>query len=517
LSKLIFIFLLALTLNAKTFTLLSYNVENLFDLNYDKTEYKEYIPNTKSLWNKKTFDIKLANLQKVLEELDADIVALQEIENENLVKLLQKKLPQYKYYDFKKYKNSSVGLAVLSKIEIKSSTQLNVKFTNKTFRPIQELTFLFENNEFKVFNNHWPSKRSSESYRIKYAKTLFDRISTLAKDYDYILVGDFNSNYNEFETLKFEEKLNDSYNISGINQVLNTTLENQYISLSNILDFDRRVHYNLWLDLDYDKRFSTIYRGQNNTPDNILIPPALFDNKNLSYRIKSFTVYTPNYLYSNKKIHRWEIRNGIHKAKGYSDHLPILASFSTDKLYKNSLKNIKEESLDKISQLYTIENLPKDIEIKEAIVIYKDKNNAILKQKNDRAIYFYNNAQNLTLGFSYNLTISKIKSFFGLKEVIKFDILENNGKIDNFVEFYIDGNTIDLEDLKYQNEIITNLSGVYKKGKLYFKDKKIKIYFKDKNLIPKDDTKLSVNRAQLGYYKSQVQLIIHNKSDIDVN
>ena len=65
----------------------SYNVENFFDLNYDKTEYEEYKPNTKSLWNQRNFDIKLKNIIKVIEDLDADIIALQEIENLDLIKL----------------------------------------------------------------------------------------------------------------------------------------------------------------------------------------------------------------------------------------------------------------------------------------------------------------------------------------------------------------------------------------------------------------------------------------------
>ena len=58
----------------------------------DKTDYDEYIPNNKYLWNQRTFDAKLKNIIKVLNDLDADIIALQEIENENLIKLLKQKL-----------------------------------------------------------------------------------------------------------------------------------------------------------------------------------------------------------------------------------------------------------------------------------------------------------------------------------------------------------------------------------------------------------------------------------------
>ena len=150
----------------------SYNPENFFDLTNDKTEYDEYIPNNKYLWNQRTFDAKLKNIIKVLNDLDADIIALQEIENENLIKLLKQKLPQYSYYTFSKYPSSAVGLGFLSKIPIKNSKILNANLSQESYRPIIEATFTYENVDFKIFNNHWPSKAVGESYRVKYAKIL---------------------------------------------------------------------------------------------------------------------------------------------------------------------------------------------------------------------------------------------------------------------------------------------------------------------------------------------------------
>ena len=130
---LIFLFL-PIILFSQNIKIASYNVENFFDLNNDKTEYIEYIPNNKHLWNQRAFDAKLKNILKVINYLDADIIALQEIENENLIKLLKQKLPQYNYYTFSKYSNSAVGLGFLSKIPIKNNKskcyvtrELNVK------------------------------------------------------------------------------------------------------------------------------------------------------------------------------------------------------------------------------------------------------------------------------------------------------------------------------------------------------------------------------------------------------
>ncbi|WP_320034428.1 endonuclease/exonuclease/phosphatase family protein [Halarcobacter sp.] len=512
--RLFLLLFLSICLYAKDFTVSSYNVENLFDLELNKTDYKEYKPNTNSNWNKKTFNIKLSNTIKVLKDLDSDIIALQEIENKELIKLLLKILPEYKYYSFSKYPNASVGVGFLSKIKIIKNKTINVKFSNKIFRPILETTFKLDDFQFKIFNNHWPSKRSPESYRIKYAKKLFDRINELPEGYDYILLGDFNSNYNEFETIYYNKELNNTQSLTGINQVLNTTIDKNYITKEDILKYKKRVHYNLWLELAFEGRFSSKYRGENQTPDNILVSASLFDNKNISFKINSFKVFKPSYLYKNKKINRWQTVNKKHKGYGFSDHLPISASFTTAKVIKKESTNKK---IKHISQLYEKIKLTESIDLKDIIVIYKNANNAIIKQKNDRAIYLFNNAQGLIEGNFYNIKVFQIKNYFGLKEIKDFKIVKNNGKFLDYENLYLDLNKLNIDDLKYQNEIVKDIEGLYKNGNFYYKDKVINIYFRNKEDKPNNTMNIKIKRAQIGYYKDKIQLVIHKKSDFDVN
>ena len=515
--KLLLLFIFAFSVYAKTFTIASYNVENLFDLVKDRSDYREYQPNTKAKWNQKNYNIKINNVLKVIKDLDADIIALQEIENKQMIQLLLRRLPNYKYSSFTKYRNSSVGVGFLSKIKITSNDDIDVKFTNKLFRPILETTFQLDNIEFKVFNNHWPSKRVAESYRVKFAKKLYDRLKKLPKDYDYILIGDFNSNYNEFETIYKDRKLNNTQGLTGINQVLNTTINKKFVTYDDILKRGKNVNYNLWLDLSYNERFSNKYRGRNNTPDNIIISPALFDNKKLTYIPKSFQVFKPNYLYKNKKIIRWKMSNRIHQGSGFSDHLPIFAEFSTNKGNKNPLKKIEKKELNKISQLYNKTKLIDNIYLKDVIVIYKHGKNAIVKQKNDRAIYLYNNAQELKEGYSYDLSISQIKDYNGLKEIEDYKIKNQNGKIKNYKNLYLNAKYIDIFDTKYQNEIVINISGTFKKGKLYIGNNRIKLFAKNKKDLPKENSEVKIKRAHMGYYRNNVQILIHDKSEMDVN
>src|SRR5690606_70513 len=202
--------------------------------------------------------------------MNADIVALQEIESQEALTLLLQKLPLYPYFDFVKNPNSSVGVAVISKFKIINQAVIEVRSKQVIERPIQKVTVqIDENKQLTLFNNHWRSKKASESKRIEYALSLQNYLEKQNEKSDYILLGDFNSNYDEYLTFKHDKKLNDSYNITGINQVLNTTINQQYVTKETIFNPTQRVHYNLWLELPYHERYSYFYKNHPNTPDNM--------------------------------------------------------------------------------------------------------------------------------------------------------------------------------------------------------------------------------------------------------
>ena len=128
-----------------------------------------------------------------------------------------------------------------------------------------------------------------------------------------------------------------------------------------------------------------------NNPPPFFFIFSLFDSINISYVNNSFQVFKPEYLYKKKKIQRWKTigKNRIHAGRGYSDHLPIYAVFSTNKYTNYSISQSKQDSTTDISFLYKIENLENTITLKNVIVIYKNKSNAIIKQLDNRSIYVY--------------------------------------------------------------------------------------------------------------------------------
>ncbi|OUR73569.1 hypothetical protein A9Q76_02365, partial [Arcobacter sp. 31_11_sub10_T18] len=158
---------------------------------------------------------------------------------------------------------------------------------------------------------------------------------------------------------------------------------------------------------------------------------------------------------------------------------------------------------------------------KNIVVIYKKKSNAIIKQLDNRAIYIYKEAKELELGKMYDLEVKRIKNYHGLKEIVKINTHKFKKEFPQYKTLYTQANTIDILDFDSQNEIITNLSGIYKKGYLHYLKKnvkkKIKLYSKNRSLLPKNGQKINIISGHLSFYKSKAQIIIYKESDFSVN
>jgi len=330
------IFFIIVSVSASvTFKITSYNVENLFDLEHNGTEYKEYIPNSKSNWTLKTANIKYINIGKVLTDIDADIVALQEVESLksllNLRKVLKSSNTYYPYYAIASQQNSTVKCAFLSKFPIINKEEIIIEGT--AARSILKIKLKINNNNLFIFNNHWKSKSGPESLRIKYAEALKKGINKLTKESDYILLGDFNANYNEYITFLKSKKLNNTQGVTGINHILGTLNGSELIGESLVFDPQNSNNlYNLWLELTPYKRWSYNFFGKKGSPDNIIVSKGLYNKEGISYIDNSFNKFQENYLFNNRAIYRWQTtrnRNGKHLGFGFSDHLPIYAYFTT--------------------------------------------------------------------------------------------------------------------------------------------------------------------------------------------
>lgn len=338
LSKIFTIFLLFCSvIFAKTLTIASYNVENLFDLNDDKTEYDVYKP---GVWNLTSYKIKLKNAAFVISKINADIISLQEIESktvmDDLKTVLSRNNTKYKYLAFEKTKSQAVGVGLFSKYPIVKTKAYSVVNS----RPVMRCDIAVDDDTISVFSVHFPSKGHPESERIKAANVVRRAIDTLIanENYEYYITGDFNSDYDEFAKSLTQETDN-SKGKTGINHVLKTFRnkhgEKPEISL---IPLAKDEHFDPWIEVDFVDRWSYIFRGNRNSLDHILFPQNMTDTIGWRYIYGSFSHFIIPEIMKDGKPYDWQYsRAGKHYNSGYSDHLPIIA-----KITNESIENIEQ-------------------------------------------------------------------------------------------------------------------------------------------------------------------------------
>jgi Endonuclease/Exonuclease/phosphatase family len=321
-----------------TITIVSYNVENLFDMADNGDEYPEYKPNHNN-WTNNTYQIKCANIASVLAQINADIAVLVEVENENalsglLSALAERKCP-YPYYALGGARTGSVMPVVLSKFPVLSEKTFGVAAgASEHNRNMLEAAVYLGSDTLTVFACHWPSKTHKESGRLANAKLLAERLASLPKGSDYVVAGDFNEDYDECETFS-TTGLDDTKGVTGLNHILGTVSSAPgkfvvYRRKSDVASDTGVALFDPWLELPEARRLTTVYKGRPETPDHILLAASMFDTTGISYVDNSFAPFTWNgRLTKDGAPFRWQMRftksGPIHIGEGFSDHLPVAA------------------------------------------------------------------------------------------------------------------------------------------------------------------------------------------------
>lgn len=229
----VLVFLSVLSSNnvhSKEFSIMSYNLENLFDTTHDfgKDDYT-YLPkevkdnsqdiqnHCKSLsrdfyiksclnvdWTTDKLNQKLKNLSKVIKLYNfgqgADILVFQEIENQNVMNLFMRKELRslgYKYSVVLEGEDSrGIDNGIVSKYPIINQKihKINLNGIAKKTRGILQADVLINDKIVSVLGNHWPSQGNPTLARAKAAKTM----NKIAKKLNYssslvVALGDFNT------------------------------------------------------------------------------------------------------------------------------------------------------------------------------------------------------------------------------------------------------------------------------------------------------------------------------------
>ena len=179
-------------LQADSFSVMSFNVENLFDTQDDfKKDDKAFLPLSKKQlnkhkqsckrirvqvwkneclyldWNETVKDAKLINILNLIiayEDSGPDVIVFQEIENNNVLQQLFNLLEPYGYSDYKLLEGNDyrgIDNAVISKYPIKDSRLHYIKFSgefsNKDSRPILDVLIDINGTNVRFYGVHFPA------------------------------------------------------------------------------------------------------------------------------------------------------------------------------------------------------------------------------------------------------------------------------------------------------------------------------------------------------------------------
>ena len=507
-----------------TVTIATYNVENLFDAHDDGSEYPDYQAGGPAGWNRRLAEIKTAHTARVIAALAADVVALQEIESRRALARLRETLRadgrDYPYSALADAAETTVSCALLSRFPLQQTVEIS---PGPGRRNILKAVVTVDGHPLVLFVNHWKSRQGPESRRLVYARALRKEIDRLPPDADAVILGDFNANYNEYETFRDKARLNDTGGKTGINHVLGTVQEGRLVDESILVRRrDHRYLYNLWLELPARQRWSHEYFGHRSSLDSIIVSGGLFDDHGISYQDNSFARFTADFLFRDGAIFRWQQADhgrGRHLGKGYSDHLPLVACFASGPFSDRpeapaaGLPEKIASSQVAISRLYEIPAGRVNLALKDCAVIYTHGNSAVIKQKSGRAIYVYQAADGLEPGGIYNLTVRRLYDHYGLREIKAVSDLARRDDTVDPRSYFLDPTGLDLNDRRWQNEVISSLSGVYRDKALHQAGGRIRLYFKDKDLRPSENTRLIITGARVGFHRTP-ELVIEKSTQV---
>ncbi len=317
-------------------TIMSYNVENLFDAVDNGTEYREFDPG-RAAWNAETFQSRTSALADVIRKAVAggpDVILLQEIENQNALTALVSSGLQGMGYGWQVLvpkRGLAANVAVISRIPVlKVLTYAVPPAKDGPVRDLLEVRLEWKGSLLYLFNNHWKSKtggvRATEAARLAACRVLVARLRELLQQdpaAEFLVAGDLNESVDEYERtgrkyetalIPMEERVPAGFD--GKSLFLSGNL--RQLGLSS----DRLVLYEPWFEISPERRGSYYYQGDWLTVDHLLLSPGLTDNVGLTYRWGSFNaVRLPFLLNERGEPKRFNPTTG---EAGYSDHLPVL-------------------------------------------------------------------------------------------------------------------------------------------------------------------------------------------------
>lgn len=318
--------------SGKKFTIVFYNVENLFDTeNNPLKEDEEFTPVSVKAWDEEKYEKKLQDIARVLSSVNSsdlpEIIGLCEVENkkvlDDLVGVKSIKKGDYSIVHSESPDDRGIDVAFLycpDNFEVLKYSTIPVIFpfdSSETTRDILYVTGTERDGEtFHFFVNHWPSRsegqRESEPKRIFAAVTLRKEIDALMNadpQAKIVILGDFND------------------------EPTNRSIYEMLLANNKRKNASDRELFNLMYDQHNISGTGTyVYQGAWNMLDQIIISRSLLRNRSglhidyeggrilkeewMLYKDPASGEFVPNRTYGGQEYFG-----------GISDHLPVYVTF----------------------------------------------------------------------------------------------------------------------------------------------------------------------------------------------
>ena len=303
------------------YTVVSYNVENLFDTVDDpKIPDEEFLPTSEKKWDNERYEKKLTDIAEVISEVNQkelpEVVGLVEVENQTVLEdlinagrlkgrnyaIIHEESPDYRGIDvaliyrkdaFKEIKHEVLPVTFPDDPEFKT-------------RDILHVTGKMRNKTVHLFVNHWPSRIGGDE------KTEPKRLlaaSVLKKRVDQILVEDPNAR------IIIMGDMNDEPANKSLKETLGAAAPGSGAPLVYLMMPD-----------DVAGKGTYFYSGNWNMLDNLVVSEAVLKGKGMKVEDEKGNVFSNDWMiYTNKNGDKTPNRSyvGNKYVGGVSDHFPV--------------------------------------------------------------------------------------------------------------------------------------------------------------------------------------------------
>ena len=316
-----------------TFTVMFYNVENLFDIIDDpETRDEEFTPDGSKKWDSERYEKKLEDITRVImsvpgRELPA-IIGLSEVENRQVLEDLvqQRGLRREDYRVVLAEGNDPRGIdcGLIYRPELfryKSHRLLPVEDRSGKDYPLRPILHVYgeaaDGKPLHIYVNHWKSRyggvKETEYLRVFSGIALrreLDRLLSSESEPRVIIMGD----------------LNDEPTNNSIYNVLHAGNKRKNIAIND--------NYNLYYDMhNLDQGGTLNYRGTWQTYDQIIISYSLINQQgSLSTTFDGGRVLREEWMLYHDEKNDIKVPNRTYGGDNYyggiSDHFPVYVSFT---------------------------------------------------------------------------------------------------------------------------------------------------------------------------------------------